>query len=264
MCGSKKNIGLILLAISSVASLIGICCWVVGSLQPRYNTSKYLTSIPVFPTTEDKRGLWVSTVYNNESEIYNESKQIIIDLKPTNTDQNSRTVYLVHNMFYLNTSIAFLNSKNKTISSKSFNVTYGLTNETDPLVNQNINLLLEFMNSYGFFKIHCPYSTIITSDQGIEPLCNRSNGYPMQILHNFTATPITSIKSDYYNTTKYLSIDYGYFLPSNYIHTPQIYLVSWAITKSSEITLSGAIITGFGFLVLTASIGMFVSMINDD
>lgn len=263
MCYSKKSIGFIFLGISGAMSLIGITCWVIGSMQPNYSTSKILISIPVFPTTKDGMSYWVSTKYNNESQTYSNSEPLNfdIDLSKYDQTQNFMTFYLIHNMYYINTSINFITSTKSVLESQSINTTYSYTNETYTNINQNINLLTHDLKKDGFYKVYCPHSTLITQNSGIEPLCNRSTGYPMKIYHNFTATEVFSIKLHDHIQQFTLNIPYGRFIPFNYIHTPQIYFAAWQQTKSADVTLSGAIITAGGFLVLTASIGIFISMI---
>lgn len=260
MCVSKKSLGFILLGVSGVMSVIGITCWVVGSMQPHYSTSKIFISIPVFPTKNDGMSYCVSTKYNN-SQTYSDSQPLNfdIDIQKYEQTQTYMTFYLLHNMHYLNTQINFVKNA-KTLFSKNITATYYYTNETRTNINQNINLLTNGFENNGFYRIFCPESTLITQKSGIEPLCNRSTGYPMRIFHNFTATEVFTLKMHDNPKQMTLSIPYGRFMPFNYIHTPQIYFAAWQRTQSADITISGAIITAAAFLLLTASIGIFISM----
>lgn len=268
MWDTKQLIATIIIAISGALLIIGVPCWAVGSFRPEFYTSNVLVSLPIFPTTEDKLSYWKVVDPGDTGDYFtgmqSEKINFSLDSKFVEEFKKKITFYLLHNIHGLATSIQIKDAKGNEICDYSdfFNSIIGdlpNTSNTFTQMSEHPNEL----SKYGYYRVYCPFRTVITEKMGVSKSCKESQGTFMEIHENMSKRKVCSIEIDKVETPLSVTVNYMKVVPNDFIHTPQIYFCSWRKSNSYELTLTGSIVTTVGLICFIASVVIFFSMMLD-
>ena len=264
MWDGKKLIGTIILGISIVTLGGGIPCWVIGSNQPEYYTSKILLSIPIYPSTSDDMSYWRISVQNESSETHS-SSNFIFNLGAFFLDYyaSDMSFIFLHNLYGIDANVELYDHENTLICTyeNKFNEIIGSGNQT-----MNYSTMAHYpqeLNQNNYYRVYCPYETLITNKKGISEGCKRTCGSFMKINDLMTDTLICNADLSDAVSPLRLQINNLNIVIKDFVHTPQLYLVVWKKTDSSTMSLLGATVTGVGMVIFVSSLIIYFSMLFD-
>ncbi|OHS98315.1 hypothetical protein TRFO_35252 [Tritrichomonas foetus] len=264
----------VLITFSGILIVAGIPLWIVGCTQPDYYISKYLYSIPLFPEFPgDFLTHW--TPFGNHNDTKTQEKSIksnlslsfninLSDFPSKHLNQNIQA-HIIHNLWGLNLQISMMKNEIPFLNFKhSKNLEIGGTSSTS--FNLHPNDLPDDLRRHGTFRVKCPYSTLITKENDIEPNCNRKIGAFLDLNDFYEDIKIGTAKITELDFSLLVTFDDLKVLPNNFVITPQMFLGFWSRANSYKIIISGAVLTSTGIVMLIISIIVFFacSSQNDD
>lgn len=234
---------------SVICIIIGAPCWGVGANNSGYMTTQSLISVPLFPMTADKLGLYGAAVYNG-SAYYPDQNEYNITINAESIYRplsDKMKLYLFHNLWGLNASLT-VKSGNSIVATKNFSF-----NTNDENVDENAVSSMESIKGYasdfeenGASLTYCPYSTLITLENDIDTLC-KSGKYPMKIPGKFSSLIIMENDFDeVFNLTFEFSNLQG--LPRNFIEIPQLYIGGFKETSKDALIITGIVFVMIGLV----------------
>ena len=263
MWDGKKLTGTIVIGIGLFILCGGITCWVIGTKLPIFYTSKNLISFPVYPKTENKYGYW-EVASNNTDNIKQTNLTFQLDEFFLDYSFSGFEFNFIHNFFGYDISAQLYDNQNRNICS--FN---GKLNE---IIGGKINTSLSYVKMTSFpdnmpinryYRVHCPYPTLITDKNNITEGCKRKSGSFMRIPGEFMKTELCTADLSEAEFPLTLRVNHFNIVTKDFIHTPQLYLAAWEKTESIPLTISGSVVTSFGMAFVIAALIIFFSMMFD-
>ena len=237
---------------ASILFVIGIPSFIVGSIRPQYYKSNILTSIPIYPTTDDGFLYWIGKIPIENQTYYLKESFSSFDINIYKSDfdpqETKYTFFLIHNVFGLDIDIEFQLLKNNIPLrkfTKKMNENYGQINEN------NINYIYprelpEDLTHFGDFQIYCPYKTLITDYNRISKKCSIKGGYFMNLIDKLNILKIGELEIN----DIIIKFNKLIIIPKDFIEIPQIYIGAWSNSDSFELIIAGSILTILGLIFL--------------
>lgn len=239
---------------SFIFLIIGIPCWIIGSFRPFYYAADFLVSLPIYPTTEDGMSYWIGSKTGNAIEEYSQGIPIEIPVSVELSYKASSKVkldlYLIHNLWGYNVSMHINEAEFFKLETKDIYKLNPIGNTTIPSMKYMATVEMpKELQEYGAFRIKCPFSTLITIENELEPKCSREIGYFMKLVGKYQVSHIGTIipleKGPY---TLPIIFDNITVLPYDFIETPQMYLAAWTKTDSTILAGVGSTFTTIGLI----------------
>lgn len=257
-------VGLIVLCAFGLALLTGIPVCIFGTMHPEYYQCDELTSVPLWPTTSDNFSYWVgvagdytTTDYPNDSIL---SLPISMNSFPIEYRNEQTHLHIIHNLYgyQINAKLTSGIREQEITFYKERNMLIG---EPDFFENETTYAPGDFQKSlrkHGGYRIRCPYHTVITAEAQIEPRCNRSEGYFMElsgryedmVAFNFTPEAL-------YGEEMRLVFSGLRVLPTNFVETPQMFIGIWQKSRALTMIIAGAVTTVVGLLGVIIIVVLF-------
>ena len=265
MLFNKKSIGSIVILIGSVILVGGLPVWIIGSQRPSFYTSKLLISLPLYPKTDDKLSYWTLKNISQKTNSENEKISFTIDSFFLGDSLRKMSFYFLHNMHGIESNISIYNNKNVKVCSiyKNFNSVIGKTNNNS-ISYFPIGSYPDELSNNGYYRVYCPFDTLITDKNQISKTCKQAGGGYMKVKDELAATFLCNINLKDTGVPLKVVVDNFTAITKDFIHTPQIFMVMWKKTDSFLLTLIGSIITSIGMLVFIAALIVFISMLFDE
>ncbi|KAK8860350.1 hypothetical protein M9Y10_012014 [Tritrichomonas musculus] len=242
---------------SGILLLAGIPCWVIGILIPRYYMSDFLYSIPIFPeSTDDVLSLWS---FPSKDDRLQSSNKLVYPISisdfPKKHLGKKINVHILHNLWGIKMSGSILKNN---VAHSYFKNEFNLKHEKSEFFNRSISPgdLPKQFRQYGEYRVKCPFSTLITQENQIEPKCSRKIGSFMHLNDLYEEIIIGNVKVEERNSIS-IVFDELKVLPYDFVFTPQMYIGFWKKTLANKLAMSGTILTVSGIIVLIISIVVF-------
>ena len=255
-------IGVMLVSVSVLCLVVGVPCWIVASTTPEYYQCDELVAVPLLPMTADGRSYWTGAVpRENETEYQNDSTlEIMLPMAsyPERYLGRVAKVHLLHNVFGFHLDITLSDNGAGKVRRviKNRNMVVG----GEDLLEKRVHPadLQKGLRSHGGFRVKCPYTTEMTRRAGIEPKCNRTHGYFMELPDRYEDIALFAFTPDEY-AYKSLKIVFDKLtvLPMNFIEPPQMLVGVWQVSNGEKILISGSVITTSGLLLLVLTVSVF-------
>lgn len=253
--------GWTLVAISALCLLVGVPCWVIADITPNHYQCDELVAVPLVPMTSDRRTYWTGavpienqTVYNNDSIL-----EIILPMEsyPERYIGRLVKVHALHNLFGFHFDVTL--QGNTTIKRRHCLKTRNLAVGGSDSIGRKIHPydLHEGLRSHGNFRVRCPYTTEVTRNAGIEPKCNTTRGYFMDLPSRYEDLVLFTFTPHDYTFPLKLVFDKLTVIPMDFIDPPQIFIGVWEVSNSEQILISGSVLTSSGLLILIVTVALF-------
>ena len=264
MWKEKKITGVIVIGIGLFILSGGIVCWVIGTNLPNFYTSNFLISLPVQPISDDNYGYW-EVSYNNSDNKTITNLNLQLDESFLDHSLKGMKFIFLHNLFGYDIDSYLYDNNNRRICTFIHNYNDFIGN-----ITINNSIVYETMASYpqnsqinNYYRVKCPYPTLITRKNNISESCKRKSGSFMKMPGNFTTTLICEADLSEAEFPLYLQINKFKIVTKDFIHTPQLYLAVWKKSESLPLTITGSVVTSVGMAFVIAALIIFFSMIFD-
>lgn len=250
---SESKLSCSFFTIAIILLLGGIPCWAVGAIRPKYYNSEFLYSIPLFPIKAND----TLTPWSFLSDDDQDSNELTFPISssdfPKKHLNKNINIHILHNLWGLKMAVSFLkNSYNYNTFYYNHNINH------DEFFNRTVfpGNLPSSLRKYGGYRIKCPFSTLITQENQIEPRCSREIGSFMNLQGPFEDLIIGNIKVE--NNDK-ISMIFSELnaLPYDFVFTPQMFIGFWKKSDANKLIISGTVLTISGIVVLVLSIIFF-------
>ena len=246
--------------------IIGIVLWAVGASKPSYYQSTVLTSIPIYPSSEDGFSEYIGVYPVDDQRVYSLSDlgDIYVELSyaEINNPKSAQTIYLIHNFYsyYINFSIVDGENQSYFDFFTSRNLDKSNITEVPQFISEN-HLIPDSFRYQNQYQLKCPIPTLITTRNHISRGCPELGGYQMKI-----SDRVQILKTDDFIFHKPMPPIYVVFhklvvFPMNYIDTPQMYFTSWKKTNKSKLVISGIVFTVTGIILVIFDTWVFFEVL---
>ena len=235
----------------------GVSVLSVGLVRPGYYCSTVLFSVPIFPTTVDNFSWYIgvnppqvldSYVFPLESLGDTDVDMLLLDI---NHPEQPQDVFLLHNLWGYDINLSIVDSDRAHLYEFEArrNIDYESHVETQDFVESDI-LPSELMH-HGNAYVKCSANhTLITMEEDIEPMCHELGGSLLNIDERLQTLHVKEVIFSRGNPPIHFIFHNLKVLPMDFIHTPQMYIVSWKKTNRSTLLAVGIPLIVIGMVVI--------------
>lgn len=119
--------------------------------------------------------------------------------------------------------------------------------------------LLTSLRKYTKYRVRCPYSTVVTRNAEIEPRCNRSEGYFMDLYGRYEdIVAFDFVPETLYGEKLRIVFDGLTVLPMNFVDPPQMFIGIWKKSKLAlRMVVAGVVTTMIGIVGIIVIVVLF-------
>jgi hypothetical protein len=256
MKSTASVFGLVFLVVSGIILLGGIPCWIIGSQMPNYYQSDILISVPLWPQSDPYDSLWLGRPRDSH-EIPPANLTISVPLITADSKRLTAetSAHLIHNLFGYDIDLRLLRHGQSYAFSVKRNAAVGVfdTEEIDRVTSRSLPDTLKIGR---FFRVSCPYSTVVTVNANVEPQCQRAIGSFVELADKYEVIDLPGGLPSNATEFSIVFVRLAAVL-TNYVEDPQLYIGVWKRSDTDSLMVGGAILTGAGILASLVTICIF-------
>jgi hypothetical protein len=253
---TKSVFGLVFMGASCIILLGGIPCWIIGSQMPDYYQSDILVSVPLFPSPDSPDLPWLGTVFSsNGTPSHNVTMTVSLTSVDSKRLSSDTVIHFVHNLFGYDIDLRMTISGHSQSFTAKRNAVIGSFDVAEP-IRANSRSLPSTLSINRFFRVSCPFTTVVTKVAEIEPQCERLIGSFMELSDHYEVIDLPGKVPS--NTTE-ITVNFVKLtaVPTNYIEEPQMFIGIWRESDTGSLIIGGGILTGAGILTSVITICLF-------